>query len=125
MNWDIESIKMDIAERLTNLSCKTQEELIADIIELRSAIYPISTVLSYLVDKEPHSIFASSDLFPCVEWDSYPQIQDLPDDFVVLNMSASHNEYFDNGGAIDIQNIKHLLKVLGMLEHGPKGAQTE
>ena len=110
-----------MAEKFANLSCKTQDDLIADIIELKSAIYPISKVLSYFVDKEPHSIFASSDLFPCVGWDSYPQMQDLPDDFVILNMSASHNEYFDNGGAIEIQNIKYLLTVLGMLKHGSNG----
>ncbi len=111
-NWNMESINNTVSKHLLNLSNKTHEELVSDLLELMAAIYPFHFALSYLIDKDADGVFIESSLFPnrSVEFDF--KKEELPDDFAILEFSASYDIAFDMGCNIEIQNLKYLIKVL-------------
>lgn len=110
--WDMTSVRADMDQKLAKLSNLSKEELLQELIALRSAIYPFVTLLSYFLKKDMKEIYAQSELFPQQEWSFCPQQKELPEDFEILTIQANYSDFHDLGAGITIEDISFLLETL-------------
>ncbi len=65
MYWNMDGIEAEQRKKVADgLGGATREELLAEIVRLRCALYPLAVTLGSLDDRAPRGVTATSDLFP-------------------------------------------------------------